>query len=155
MIETLPSNESDMIRKGTNVPWWTYYSGIWLKRTKIFMNILVRTYRFGIKIWTQHHEDKNTHSNAMFGCFVRFEVITAVLLKIQVFRNWTRNIPAEWSLRFLHLHFLHLRTCPVPYKVASSGYEVVKTTCIKKSFRLSKPANRRWPSKLCLHSQPL
>jgi hypothetical protein len=59
------------------------------------MNILVRTYGFRIKILTQQHEDKKTHSKAMFGCFVSFQVLTAVLLKIQIFRTATRHIPEE------------------------------------------------------------
>lgn len=59
------------------------------------MNMLVRTYGLRIKNLTQHHEDKNTHSNAEFGCFVRFKVLTVVLIKIQFFRNATLNIPEQ------------------------------------------------------------
>jgi hypothetical protein len=55
------------------------------------MNILVRTYGFRIKICTQYNKGKNTHSNAQFGCLVRFEVSVAVLLKIQTFADATRN----------------------------------------------------------------
>ena len=73
-----------------------------------------------------HHEDKNTHTNLKFGCSVRFEVLTAVLLKIQVFREASCKFPEEWNLQILHLSFTHFRKCSDPYKLLFQAMKYLK-----------------------------
>jgi hypothetical protein len=106
------------------------------------MNILVRTYGFRIKICTQHNKDKNMHSNAQFGCLVKFEVFIGFCSRFKpsqmqcVIRQKIETSDYFISTSSISLSALPLRRCEFRHL---SAYSELR----KEEFSLSKATAKR------------